>query len=60
MGNHKRNNRDTLINNDLFEAIRVVNLYMQNKRIKCEYCERRFKSDQKLLNHQIAIHKIKA
>jgi prophage antirepressor-like protein len=56
--NHKRNNRDTLITNDLFEAIRTVNNYMRDKRIKCEYCERRFKTDQSLSAHQNFIHRI--
>jgi prophage antirepressor-like protein len=58
--NAKRRNKKVIVSNDLLFVIKEIADYMQTRRIQCEYCKRKFKTEQKLLNHQIAIHKIKA
>ena len=40
------------------DVIREINNYMMTRRIKCQYCKRKFKSEITLHNHKIYFHKI--
>ena len=44
---------------DYDDAIKELNDYMFYRRIKCEFCNRKFKNDMTINNHHIFFHKIK-
>ena len=47
------------LSDDYDDVIREINNYMMTRRIKCQYCKRKFKSEITLNNHKIYFHKIK-
>ena len=44
---------------DYDDVIREINNYMMTRRIKCDYCKRKFKNEITLHNHKQYFHKIK-
>lgn len=56
---YEENNFLTLITNDYNKAIVEIIRYMDNSRIKCKYCNRKFKNDLTIDKHHIFFHKIK-
>ena len=47
------------LSDDYDDVIREINNYMMTRRIKCQYCKRKFKSEITLNNHKIYFYKIK-
>jgi hypothetical protein len=46
------------LSDDYDDVIKEINNYMMTRRIKCEYCKRKFKNENTLRNHKIYFHKI--
>jgi hypothetical protein len=46
------------LSDDYDDVIREINNYMMTRRIKCQYCKRKFKNENILNNHKIYFHKI--
>ena len=46
------------LSDDYDDVIREINNYMMTRRINCQYCKRKFKSEITLSNHKIYFHKI--
>ena len=47
------------LSDDYDDVIREINNYMMTRRIKCQYCKRKFKNEITLHNHKKSFHKIK-
>ena len=47
------------LSDDYDDVIREINNYMMTRRIKCDYCKRKFKNEITLHNHKKYFHKIK-
>ena len=47
------------LSDDYDDVIREINNYMMTRRIKCQYCKRKFKNEITLHNHKKYFHKIK-
>ena len=47
------------LSDDYDEIIKEINNYMMTRRIKCQFCKRKFKSEITLNNHKKYFHKIK-
>ena len=56
--NYKQNGFNTLISNDYNHIIYEIINYMSNTRIKCQYCNMKFKSSKTLLNHHKFFHRM--
>jgi prophage antirepressor-like protein len=56
---YQQNNYMTLVSNDYDNIIYQIIHYMDNVRIKCQYCSGKFVSQNSLKNHQKYIHRIK-
>ena len=52
------NGYKTVASNDYDMIIKELNEYMWGVRVKCIYCNRKFKSNKTLSNHQKCVHKI--
>jgi hypothetical protein len=46
------------LSDDYDDVIKEINNYMMTRRIKCQYCKRKFKNENTLQNHKIYFHKI--
>lgn len=57
---YEMNNFKTLISNNYNEILFQIITYMNNTRLKCLHCKRRFKNDNTLNNHYKYFHKLKA
>lgn len=55
---YKNNGFKTLLSNDYDECVKTIIEYFQDVRIKCEFCNSKFKNEHSLLNHQKGFHKI--
>ena len=47
------------LSDDYDDVIKEINNYMMTRRIKCQYCKRKFKNEITLHNHKKYFHKIK-
>ena len=56
---YKNNNFKTVISNDYDNIIESILDYFKDVRIKCKYCQRKFKSSDSLEQHHLHFHKIK-
>ena len=56
----KINGHQILISNDYDQIIKVIIEYMQDTRLLCVYCNRKFKNIHSLRSHHKVIHKITA
>ena len=55
---YKSNNFKTLLSNDYDEILIQLIDYFRDVRIKCEFCDRKFKANKSLQNHQKFFHRI--
>lgn len=55
---YEMNNFKTLISNNYNEILFQIITYMNNTRLKCLHCKRRFKNDNTLNNHYKYFHKL--
>ena len=46
------------LSDDYDDVIREINNYMMTRRIKCQFCRRKFKNENTLQKHKIYFHKI--
>ena len=56
---YEDNGYKCIVSNDYDLIIKEINDYMQDIRIKCKYCKRKFKSKETLKRHQKFIHRNK-